>query len=236
MSFTVGIEVTRRCNFRCGHCFVDAGAARPVEFSGDEIQTLLKDLAACGTHTVAWSGGEPLIRKDLEELTQFARRLGMAIGLASNGFLASKQRLQALKSSGLGIVQISLDGPDPERASRWRQGPSAAFERATEALDLVGLSDRLEHQPSQLSGGQQQRVAIARALVSRPDLILADEPTGALDTSTSEEIMNLFESLNESGMTIIVVTHEPEVAARSRRQLMFRDGRVVDDIVGKMTL
>jgi putative ABC transport system ATP-binding protein len=103
-------------------------------------------------------------------------------------------------------------------------------QRAAQCLELVGLSDRLDHQPSQLSGGQQQRVAIARALVNNPDLILADEPTGALDTSTSEEIMDLFESLNKQGMTIIVVTHEPEVAARSRRQLLFRDGRVVDDI------
>ena len=104
-------------------------------------------------------------------------------------------------------------------------------QRAAECLELVGLSDRLDHQSSQLSGGQQQRVAIARALVNKPRLILADEPTGALDTATSVEIMDLFESLNSSGMTIIVVTHEPEVAARSRRQLMFRDGRVVDDIV-----
>jgi len=104
-------------------------------------------------------------------------------------------------------------------------------QRAAQCLELVGLSDRLDHQPSQLSGGQQQRVAIARALVNNPDLILADEPTGALDTSTSEEIMDLFESLNDQGMTIIVVTHEPEVAARSRRQLLFRDGQVVDDIM-----
>ncbi len=104
-------------------------------------------------------------------------------------------------------------------------------QRAAECLELVGLSDRLDHQPSQLSGGQQQRVAIARALVNRPQLILADEPTGALDTATSKEIMDLFQDLNKQAMTIIVVTHEPEVAQRARRNLLFRDGRVVDDVI-----
>jgi putative ABC transport system ATP-binding protein len=102
-------------------------------------------------------------------------------------------------------------------------------ERARECLNRVGLGDRMDHQPTQLSGGQQQRVAIARALVNAPDMILADEPTGALDTHTSEEIMKLFQELNESRITIIVVTHEPEVAEVTRRRLTFRDGRLVDD-------
>ena len=104
-----------------------------------------------------------------------------------------------------------------------------AADRARECLARVGLQDRLDHQPTQLSGGQQQRVAIARALVNAPDMILADEPTGALDTHTSEEIMKLFQELNDSGITIIVVTHEPEVAEKSRRRLLFRDGHLVDD-------
>jgi putative ABC transport system ATP-binding protein len=86
------------------------------------------------------------------------------------------------------------------------------------------------HDPTQLSGGQQQRVAIARAMVNQPSVILADEPTGALDTKTSLEILDLFQQLNASGITLIVVTHDPEVAEVSKRNLMFRDGRLIDDI------
>ena len=100
---------------------------------------------------------------------------------------------------------------------------------AAEKLELVGLGTRMDHQPSQLSGGQQQRVAIARALVNSPRLILADEPTGALDTETSAEIMALFERLNAGGLSIIIVTHEPDVAAHAKRLIRVRDGRIVED-------
>ena len=102
-------------------------------------------------------------------------------------------------------------------------------EQATACLERVGLADRMGHETTQLSGGQQQRVAIARALVNKPSVILADEPTGALDTRTSLEILDLFRELNESGITVIVVTHDQEVADESRRSLLFRDGRIVDD-------
>jgi len=103
-------------------------------------------------------------------------------------------------------------------------------EQAIKCLEKVGLSDRMDHEPTQLSGGQQQRVAIARALVNNPLVILADEPTGALDTHTSMEILDLFQELNDSGMTIIVVTHEQEVAEASRRNLVFRDGELIEDV------
>jgi putative ABC transport system ATP-binding protein len=101
--------------------------------------------------------------------------------------------------------------------------------RAQQALQRVGLGERLHHLPLQLSGGQQQRVAIARALVNAPRLLLADEPTGALDSRTSLDIMALFQALNREGATVVLVTHEPDVARYASRVIRFRDGRVVDD-------
>ncbi|MFD0666627.1 ABC transporter ATP-binding protein [Ramlibacter sp. MAHUQ-53] len=101
--------------------------------------------------------------------------------------------------------------------------------RALEALQRVGLGERVHHTPAELSGGQQQRVAIARALVNRPQLILADEPTGALDSQTSEEIMRLLTELNQHGITVVLVTHEHDVAAWARRCIHFRDGHIVED-------
>ena len=101
--------------------------------------------------------------------------------------------------------------------------------RSREALNLVGLGDRMQHFPSQLSGGQQQRVAIARALVNRPSILLADEPTGNLDSRTSVEIMEVFQKLNDDGLTIILVTHEPDIAQYAKRSIQFRDGRIRRD-------
>jgi len=104
--------------------------------------------------------------------------------------------------------------------------------RAAESLREVGLADRAAHTPTQLSGGQQQRVAIARALVNRPQLILADEPTGALDSQTSHEIMSLLAGLNARGMTVVMVTHESDIAAWAGRRIVFRDGAIVEDRCG----
>ncbi|HEY7482211.1 MAG TPA: ABC transporter ATP-binding protein [Gemmatimonadales bacterium] len=101
--------------------------------------------------------------------------------------------------------------------------------QAAEALDRVGLSDRVQHKPNELSGGQRQRVAIARALVNRPSILLADEPTGNLDSTTSQEIMGLFDTLHDDGQTIVLVTHEHDIATHARRQVHLLDGRVERD-------
>ena len=102
-------------------------------------------------------------------------------------------------------------------------------ERALAALDMVGMSDRAHHLPSQMSGGQQQRVAVARAIVTNPSLILADEPTGNLDTQSSAEVMGIFKRLNELGRTVVIITHENDIGAYARRTVRVRDGLIVDD-------
>ncbi|WP_225895857.1 ABC transporter ATP-binding protein [Dendronalium phyllosphericum] len=105
--------------------------------------------------------------------------------------------------------------------------PSERRDRAAEALQRVGLANRLNNKPTQLSGGQQQRVAIARAIVNRPVVLLADEPTGALDSRTTSEVLDIFSELNNSGITVVMVTHEPDVARQTKRIVWFRDGQVV---------
>jgi putative ABC transport system ATP-binding protein len=112
-------------------------------------------------------------------------------------------------------------------------GSKERRQRAEEALTQVGLGDRMHHKPNELSGGQRQRVAVARALVNRPSILLADEPTGNLDSATSVEIMNLFETLHRQGQTIILVTHEPDIAEHAKRQIILRDGKVASDGTAK---
>ena len=132
--------------------------------------------------------------------------------------LAETEPLQAtLFAEMKGRIKEDDSGvPAPERR-----------ERASDVLHRVGLGHRLDNRPNQLSGGQQQRVAIARAIINHPSLLLADEPTGALDSQTTTEVLNLFDELNQEGITILLVTHEDEVGARAQRVVHFRDGRIV---------
>ena len=125
------------------------------------------------------------------------------------------------RTDAVGNVALPMIYASADRKERRR--------KAEAALTRVGLGDRMGHTPLQLSGGQQQRVAIARALVNDPSILLADEPTGALDSRTSLDIMALFQALNREGMTVLVVTHEPDVAEFARRVVRFRDGRVIED-------
>ncbi len=119
----------------------------------------------------------------------------------------------------------------PMLYTRKRLGGPSQHERALKALETVGLADRSDHKPNQLSGGQQQRVAIARALANHPSLLLADEPTGNLDTRTSVEIMGVFQKLNDQGITIVMVTHELDIANYTKRMVVMRDGKIVGDSV-----
>jgi putative ABC transport system ATP-binding protein len=167
------------------------------------------DRPTSGSYRIA---GEDAARMDADALAAVRNR--------RIGFVFQQFNLLA-RTSALENVELPLmyaNVPMQERHAR-----------ALEKLKLVGLGDRSDHQPSQLSGGQQQRVAIARALVNNPALILADEPTGALDSRTSVEIMALLQQLNADGMTIVLVTHEHDVAAFASRLVMFRDGRIVSD-------
>jgi len=147
---------------------------------------------------------------------EWARIRNRKIGFVFQGFNLLA-RTSALENVELPMMYNGLHG-------------TGRHQRALEVLALVGLEGRVEHTPNQLSGGQQQRVAIARALVNRPSLILADEPTGNLDSKTSAGIMELFQNLNvQEGLTIVLVTHEADVAAYARRQIQFRDGVIVSD-------
>jgi putative ABC transport system ATP-binding protein len=138
------------------------------------------------------------------------------------GFVFQSFNLLA-RTSAVENVELPLIYSKGGHTARQRQA------KARECLAIVGLAGREDHQPSQLSGGQQQRVAIARALINEPKLMLADEPTGNLDTKTSEEVMGVFQRLNEDGKTVVLITHESDISEYAKRVVVFRDGKLVED-------
>jgi putative ABC transport system ATP-binding protein len=182
--------------------------------SGSGKSTLMNILGGLDTPT---SGrivinGADIGALDDETLAEFRNR---TIGFVFQSFnLLARQT--ALENVELPMIYAGVD-------------PKTRRERAAELLARVGLGQRLDHRPTQLSGGQQQRVAIARALAGKPALLLADEPTGALDTHTGEEILQLFADLNKEGATVVVVTHDLDVAAATKRTIEMRDGRIIGD-------
>jgi putative ABC transport system ATP-binding protein len=188
--------------------------------SGSGKSTLMNILGCLDRAT---TGFYKLDSVDISKLNdiQLARIRNLKIGFVFQSFNLLP-RINAFKNIELPMIYAGV--PKNER-----------FKKAVEALDRVGIKDRMDHKPNELSGGQKQRVAIARALVNNPSIILADEPTGNLDTVTGEDIMALFSSLNKEGVTIIIVTHEKDIAAHTRRILSFRDGVLTsDEIIDKI--
>jgi len=179
--------------------------------SGSGKSTLMNIIGALDLPT---SGAYVLDNIDVSHMSddQLARIRNQKIGFVFQQFNLLP-RTSALKQVALPLMYAGY-------------GRSERNERAKAALEGVGLGDRIDHRPDELSGGQQQRVAIARALATEPSIILADEPTGALDSQTGDEILSIFEQLNEQGITVIMVTHESEVAERAKRTVWLRDGLI----------
>jgi putative ABC transport system ATP-binding protein len=183
--------------------------------SGSGKSTLMNilgclDVATSGSYDLDGTRVDGLSRNELADLRN--RKLGFVF----QGFNLLA-RTRALENVELPLLY--------DRAGRWRDTRAVA----AKALERVGLGDRVDHQPSELSGGQQQRVAIARALVTEPRLLLADEPTGNLDSHTSVEVMELFQELNDQGITVLLVTHEHDIARYAKRIIEVRDGRILRD-------
>jgi putative ABC transport system ATP-binding protein len=182
--------------------------------SGSGKSTLMNLLGALDRPT---SG---LLRVAGEDLGQLGPDAVARFRNRTIGFVFQQFNLLARTSAAENVALPLVYGGVPHAERR---------RRALARLEQLGLGERTDHQPSQLSGGQQQRVAIARALVNDPKILLADEPTGALDSKTSDDIMAIFDQLNREGITVILVTHEQEVADHARRQIVFRDGQIVED-------
>ncbi|MDQ6885965.1 MAG: ABC transporter ATP-binding protein [Gemmatimonadota bacterium] len=182
--------------------------------SGSGKSTLMNLVGCLDTPSAGeyWLNGEMVSKMKDDELARVRNR---EIGFVFQTFNLLP-RATALHNVELPLVYAGIGSAERRR-------------RASEALARVQLADRMDHRPNELSGGQRQRVAIARALVNRPAILLADEPTGNLDSGTSEEIMRVFEDLAESGQTVIMVTHEQDIAAHAKRVIVLRDGRVSSD-------
>ena len=182
--------------------------------SGSGKSTLLNILGILDNY----DSGEYLLDNQLirsQSETQAARLRNQLIGFVFQSFNLLP-RLDALENVALPLLYAGV-------------GKAARLQRAADALRQVGLADRATHRPDEMSGGQRQRVAVARALVTRPSIILADEPTGNLDTATSEEVMKLFDAIHRKGNTIILVTHEEDVARHACRIIRLRDGKIESD-------
>ncbi len=160
---------------------------------------------------------------DNRDISQLSKNELAVVRNQKIGFIFQSFNLLARLSAQDNVMMPMLYNPDPALNDKERE------RRAIEALESVGLAKRLHHRPNQLSGGQQQRVAIARALVNCPSLILADEPTGNLDTKSGEEIMELLHHLHKQEVTIVMVTHEPDIAAQAQRIICMRDGKIISD-------
>jgi putative ABC transport system ATP-binding protein len=186
--------------------------------SGSGKSTMMNVLGCLDTPTAGeyWLNGEEVSRLTDDALARVRNR---EIGFVFQTFNLLP-RATALHNVELPLVYAGV------RARERR-------ERAASALERVGLAERMGHRPNELSGGQRQRVAIARALVNQPSILLADEPTGNLDSVTSEEIMEVFAGLHSAGQTVIMVTHEPDIAARAQRRIVLRDGQVESDRVNR---
>jgi putative ABC transport system ATP-binding protein len=182
--------------------------------SGSGKSTLMNIIGCLDTPTEGYFSlnGHEICHMDDDELAAIRNE---QLGFVFQSFNLLP-RLNALKNVALPLMYS-------------RVGYHDRLERAAEILDMVGLVHRANHKPTELSGGEMQRVAIARALVNNPEIILADEPTGNLDSTTSKEIMELFSQLHQQGQTLIMVTHEDNIAAYAQRVILIRDGRIVDD-------